>query len=452
METNKKGIVELLEKNSCLFARKDTELKLQLPNEIYLPTDLLKYWFDGNIDVVVLEEGIWGLLENEPILKALSCKQSPEVQSKSPHINDAHKEKLRHTPLYREANGNDYDWAGLESAVQRPIDENLSLIIWNFLCRALENKNILRGYYRWQCTEHSHEKEFDSKICVQLKQTAWLFNREGQLCRPLEIKCEELADFYGYDNLGVELKEKLLLLGFKTDAIKEIEKLGYRVISSDEAEKFDVFKQQQAQQNAPSDNETVVWNTANPNIASWISEVEPSIEANIEKIEFKSAKKKDLRYQNPQSFFENDKEEEEYIRVIPKSVRKSIGDWSEQYVYHYLQTFCEDNKDKNYTVRWMNENGSVGHGYDFVLMQGEKELRYIEVKGRAQENGTIEISKTQWAFAKYLHDRGEGDKFSIFMVQNAGKPFARLIPLNNPIQLWMDGKLTAQRIELLGLF
>jgi hypothetical protein len=443
-ETNKKGIVELFEKNNCLLARKKAELKLQLPKKIYLPTDSLKCWFEGDIDVLILEERIWKLLENEPILEALSCKHSPEIKFIQPHIDTAHKEKLRHTPLNREVNGSDYEWVGLENVIQRPIDENISLILWNFLCRAIEKTNILRGYYRWQCTEHPHEKEFDSKVCIQLKQTTWLFNKEGQLCRPVELKVEELSNIYNYDLLGVDLKEILLLLGFKTDALEELEKQGYRVFTADMAAKFDELLQKEAkEQNTLVRTEPVVWDTPSSIVATWIREVEPTIETNIENIEFKPTKKKDLRYQTPQSFYEND-EVEEYVRVVPKAVRKSIGDWSEQYVLHYLQKFCEG---KNYTVKSMNENGRVGHGYDFVLMQGEKELRYIEVKGRAEENTTIEISKTQCGFAKFLYDQGEGDKYSIFVVQNAGKVSAKVIFLNNPIQMWLNNELQLENFE-----
>lgn len=96
----------------------------------------------------------------------------------------------------------------------------------------------------------------------------------------------------------------------------------------------------------------------------------------------------------------------------------------------------------------MNEEKNVGLGYDFVLMRGEKELRYIEVKGRASNTTEIEISKTQWEFAKFLFDKGEGDKYSIFIVHNAGKSNAKLIPINNPVKIWLEGSLGMLRITL----
>ncbi|MDP3442757.1 MAG: DUF3883 domain-containing protein, partial [Ignavibacteria bacterium] len=110
--------------------------------------------------------------------------------------------------------------------------------------------------------------------------------------------------------------------------------------------------------------------------------------------------------------------------------------------------FCEQNADKGYHVRWLNDEKNIGLGYDFVLMKGKKELRYIEVKGRASNTSEIEISKTQWEFAKFLFDKGEGDKYSIFIVQNAGKANAKLIPINNPVKMWLDGNLVVQHLEL----
>jgi hypothetical protein len=99
----------------------------------------------------------------------------------------------------------------------------------------------------------------------------------------------------------------------------------------------------------------------------------------------------------------------------------------------------------------MNERGSVGWGYDFVLMQGEKELRYIEVKGRTTDEGVVELSPTQWAFARDLYTRNEGEKFSLFIVLNAGKTTASLITVNNPVQIWLEGNLMiSEKITLSG--
>lgn len=329
------------------------------------------------------------------------------------------------------------------------VDKELSLIIWGFLVLHLVDKNILRGYYRWQGTDNkSHEKDFDSKICALLKRTEWLFDENGAVHKPTELKSEELAKEYRYDLLRVEAKEHLALLSFKSSAIEDIEKQGYIVIAPDEAELFEEFKKQQKQNGETKD--VISWEQASPDIASPVIEVTAdTIEVCTKTTTFKPKKSKDLRRQTSYSFFENEFDEERPTPMVPRAVRKAIGEWSEEYVYRYLMDFCEKNKNQGYSIRRMNEGGNVGYGYDFVLMRGDEELRYIEVKGRAADTNEFEITKTQWGFAKFLFDRGEGDKYSIFVVKNAGKTDASLVIINSPVKMWLEGDLEMVEIRLL---
>jgi hypothetical protein len=445
--SNRSRIVELLKISPCILSIHRAERKCVRPHEVYLPTVSLKRWFAGDMSITMMDDELWSLLNATELGMSLPFQTRPVIQTMAPHIDSAHKERLRHTPSIADRGGDDFSWEGLEHLLSTLIDKELSLIIWNFLITYLDEKrNILRGYYRWQSSTNNHEKEFDSKIGVLLKQTAWLYDHDGDAYKPTELKPDALMEEYGYDSLSVDVKESLALLSFKTDAIEELEKQGYKIITPDEAEAFEAF--QKVKQQAIEEDEPILWNPASPNIGTWVSEADPDMETQIEQPEFKPKKQRDLRNQTPQSFFEEEMEEQ-YRPFVPKAIRKHIGEWSERYVYRYLQDFCEENKDKGYHVRWMNEEKNVGWGYDFVLMKGEKELRYIEVKGRSSNTSEIEISKTQWEFAKFLFDKGEGDKYSIFIVQNAGKSYAKLIPINNPVKMWLDGNLSMLKIELL---
>lgn len=443
-QSNQKRIIELIKSTACILT---IQHKLVRPQDIYLPTEPLKRWFKGDKTITMMDDTLWDVLSSTGLGASLPFQIRPEIQTIAPHIDSVQKERLRHTPLAVDRGGDDFSWEGLDCLLSTPVDKELSLIIWNFLITYLDEKqNILRGYYRWQSPSNNHEKEFDSKICVLLKQTAWVYDHEGIIRKPTELKAKDLLDVYEYDNLGADVKIFLSLLSFKTDAIEDLEKQGYKVIPPDEAEAFETFKK--LQQQMIEEEEPVMWNPASPNIAAWISDADPDMKADIETYEPQPKKQRDLRNQTPKNFFDDYEEEELYIPVIPKSIRKSIGEWSEKYVYRYLQDFCEQNADKGYHVRWMNEEKNVGWGYDFVLMKGEKELRYIEVKGRSSNTSEIEISKTQWEFAKFLFDKGEGDKYSIFIVQNAGKSSAKLIPINDPVKMWLVGNLSMLKIEL----
>lgn len=445
--SNRSRIVELIKNSPCILSIHRVERKCVRPHEVYLPTASLKRWFAGDMSITMMDDELWSLLNATELGMSLPFQTRPVIQTMAPHIDSAHKERLRHTPSIADRGGDDFSWEGLEHLLSTPIDIELSLIIWNFLITYLDEKrNILRGYYRWQSPANNHEKEFDSKICVLLKQTAWLYDHDGDAYKPTELKSDALMEVYGYDSLSVDVKESLALLSFKTDAIEELEKQGYKILTPDEVDAYEAF--QKLNQQAIEDDEPILWNPASPSIGTWVSEADPDMKTQIEQPEFKPKKLRDLRNQTPQSFFEEEMEEQ-YRPFVPKAIRKHIGEWSERYVYRYLQDFCEENKDKGYHVRWMNEEENVGWGYDFVLMKGEKELRYIEVKGRASNTSEIEISKTQWEFAKFLFDKGEGDKYSIFIVQNAGKSYAKLIPINNPVKMWLDGNLSMLKIELL---
>jgi hypothetical protein len=444
--SNRSRIVELIENSPCILSIHRTERKCARPHEVYLPTASLKRWFAGDISITMLDDELWTILRETKLSESLPFQTRPVIQTIPPHIDSAHKDRLRHTPSIADRGGDDFSWEGLEHLLSTPIDKELSLIIWNFLITYLDEKrNILRGYYRWQSPTNNHEKEFDSKICVLLKQTAWLYDHDGDAYKSTELKPDSLMEEYMYDSLSVDVKESLALLSFKTNAIEELEKQGYKILSPDEADAFEAY--QKVLHQAIEEDEPILWNPASPNIGTWVSEADPDMETQIEEPKFKPKKPRDLCNQTPQSFFEEE-EEEQYRPFVPKAIRKHIGDWSERYVYRYLQDFCEENKDKRYYVRWMNEEKNIGWGYDFVLMKGEKELRFIEVKGRASNTSEIEISKTQWEFAKFLFDKGEGDKYSIFIVQNAGKSYAKLIPINNPVKMWLDGNLNMLKIEL----
>lgn len=444
--SNQSRIIELIKNSLCILSVHRAQQELVRPNETYLPTELLKRWFAEDMSVAMMDEELWTILRETKLSESLPFQTRPVIQTIPPHIDSAHKDRLRHTPSIADRGGDDFSWEGLEHLLSTPIDKELSLIIWNFLITYLnEKRNILRGYYRWQSPTNNHEKEFDSKICILLKQTAWLYDHEGNVYKPTELKPDALMKEYGYDSLSVDVKESLALLSFKTNAIEELEKQGYKILSPDEADAFEAF--QKVLHQAIEEDEPILWNPASPNIGTWVSEADPDMETQIEEPKFKPKKPRDLRNQTQQSFFEEE-EEEQYRPFIPKVIRKHIGEWSERYVYRYLLDFCEEHKDKGYHVRWMNEEKNIGWGYDFVLMRGEKELRYIEVKGRAFNTSEIEISKTQWEFAKFLFDKGEGDKYSIFIVQNAGKTNAKLIPINNPVKMWLDGNLSMLKIEL----
>lgn len=241
--SNRSRIVELIKNSPCILSIHRTERKCVRPDEVYLPTASLKRWFAGDMSNIMMDDELWSLLNETELGTSLPFQTRPVIQTMAPHIDSAHKERLRHTPSIADRGGDDFSWEGLEHLLSTPIDKELSLIIWNFLITYLDEKrNILRGYYRWQSSANNHEKEFDSKIGVLLKQTAWLYDHNEDAYKPTELKPDVLKEEYEYNSLSVDVKESLALLSFKTDAIEELEKQGYKIITPDEAEAFEAFQ------------------------------------------------------------------------------------------------------------------------------------------------------------------------------------------------------------------
>ena len=101
-----------------------------------------------------------------------------------------------------------------------------------------------------------------------------------------------------------------------------------------------------------------------------------------------------------------------------------------------------------FKVDWLNKGNNVGEGCDFLIRKNGAVAEYIEVKSKTTENEEfILITGRQWEFARSLFDRGEGEKYCIYLVSNAGTARANIRCIRNPVQLWQEGKLYAHPIK-----
>ena len=104
---------------------------------------------------------------------------------------------------------------------------------------------------------------------------------------------------------------------------------------------------------------------------------------------------------------------------------------------------------EEFEVVWLNKHRDKGKGCDFIIKKNGVEIQYIEVKTKTcEDEELIEVSGTQWEFARDLYDNNEGDKYFFFVVMNAGKKEnARIKKIQNPIKLWKEGKLYAHPVN-----
>ena len=174
-----------------------------------------------------------------------------------------------------------------------------------------------------------------------------------------------------------------------------------------------------------------------------------------------------LRLESYDIFLNNDFNDHEEVKNIvqEKSVRasKEAGRWGEEYVFKALKERFKDSKDQKETdfgfrglhesgfvfeIKWLNKPLEIGVGCDFIILQDGVGIEYIEVKSKRDENyEMVEVTGTQWEFARQLYDQGDGDKYFFYVVQNAGKKSgAKIKIIQNPIDLWRTGKLYAHPI------
>ena len=157
------------------------------------------------------------------------------------------------------------------------------------------------------------------------------------------------------------------------------------------------------------------------------------------------------------------KEKESEKKELPLIDKKAIGKWGEEYVFNAIRERFEGNGKTEATelgfrvenssgesveVFWLNKKSEKGVGYDFVIKMNNEEKEYIEVKSKlAEEPELVEITETQFEFARKLNDEGKGERYWIYTVVNAGKSEAKIKRFNNPIKLWKDGKLRAHPVH-----
>lgn len=424
------------------------------PHDVYLKDNDLSEYFKGYDSVFFVFDELNQRFSNENVfidfMLAIGCENKPRrIQIKSSLSYDE-KEKLRDgIGCTNEIHAIDYDYEGLENFLT-DLTKLRSCILWNFLINSLSScsrssrYDFFKGEYRWFYYS-THYKKFESQFLKTLKTTAWLFDSDDNHILPSQTTLSELPDGYSKDDDNVEILTDIL--GLQIDEIKKIEeKTGGKFIPKEEKEEYEQYlkwKQEQSKQQDIEESEQD---------DSWVSEVEPeSVKPVAEELDPQIIETPDYRGQRPA---ENDTEKPSTktdSQDKPREKRstkqmKDIGNWGERYVFKHLQ---EKYADKNETeIIWLNEKGYVGKGYDFSIMVAGEEIEYIEVKSKIDDKPQlIEITGTQWEFARKLYNENEGDKYKIYVVSSAGSDDAKIGIIKNPTRLWKEGKLYAHPVH-----
>jgi len=429
------------------------------PSDTYINSDNLREYFDGYDDAFFIEEHLYkkfGQEKIEPLALKIGCNSTPKRIEFDGTLSNKEKRIIRSDNSfvnYYDIYIKDYDLEGLENFLHN-ISKERSIILWQFLLKAIENFSVYRkerffqGKYCWTPREKSRTDYFDSNFLKQLRDAKWLFDTSDIRVNASSISILDLSNNYIKDGDYVELLEEIL--GFKLNEIRIIEeKTGGKFIPHDEIDDYKQWKEDKRDHESKlnENDDELVSN-------SWTSQVDPEeVQPNIEELELELIETTDHRGQLPsgnnveEDTSENGRPKNEISKdQLPKKNLKDIGNWGERFVYKHLQE--EYAEKRNVEINWLNKGGDVGKGYDFSIVSDGKEIKYIEVKSKVDDAPQlIEITGTQWEFSRKLYNENEGDKYRIYIVRNAGTRAANIGIVKNPAKMWKEGKLYAHPVQ-----
>jgi hypothetical protein len=415
------------------------------PQEVYLKLEeLIEYFKKYNFVFFVSDELHQRFSGNEDyflvFLTDIGCENKPRRKQIEPNLSHEEKEKLRDNRGYtREIHTIDYDYEGLENFLT-DLTKKRSSILWKFLLKSIEScdkwarDDFFKGEYEW-FRYYRYSKKYDSKFLKTLKNSNWIFDVNENIVSPNQITLSGINDCYVKDNDNIEML--INILGFQVDEIKRIEeRTGGKFIPKEEYEEYLKWRKEQSK-------EDDIWN---PKVKA--ESVKPVVKEIVPQI----IETPDHRGQHPDNSTSKVPNEETGLVDQEKSKKerstkkiKAIGEWGERHVFEYLyRKFVEEPDIK---IIWLNENGDVGKGYDFSIVSEGREIEYIEVKSKIDEEPQLfEITGTQWEFARKLYNENEGDKYNIYVVSNAGSENTKIGIIKNPTKLWKEGKLYAHPV------
>jgi len=418
------------------------------PNEVYLPTDDLKQWFDKNDedDVYFVENNL--VQEHEDIenfLRNVGINSAPCIEGSSSYQTHDYMQN-KHIRGLDGFNPN-FMVTGLKFAIKsNHINLKRSLYLFEI---ALGHTNKIKGTIEessrqdfTQTGKHYQEKKGElSKTGKLLIESQWFYDKSGSLIEKPhhEITIDDLHD--GYNKSHDKVDKLIKILGLKPDEIKAIEeKTGWKFLSKEQAEEYEELKREKQKQEKQETKEKVWKPKCSPE--------EPSINFDDRPLELINTN--DLSGQNPKDNVGNSKgERDDNVKNKESGEKhsKEIGKWGESYAKRYLE---REYSQDGYQIIWLNQNGDTGRGYDFVIRdECDKEIAYYEVKSKIGEAPElIEVTGTQWEWARKLYNEEKGDTYIILAVLNTGTDEPKIKPYPNPIGLWKEGKIKAHPVNL----
>lgn len=497
-EAIKSELVELIKAEGINFFR---VRELNSPKQYYGGGDIcyfqekkLKDFFRFTEKVYFLNDEFYSSVSLELFHEiALRCGVKRYVRRLSfdPLINDEKKELLRLNSPYK---SKDFTWYQPSSIVdntlyglsgmltQDELSKEDSVLIWQIILEFIQcdinKEDLFRGIYRW-IYYGNRFTYFPSQLLIRLRNEKWLYSEQDICCRPGEITISSLS--HDYDIVSEEARFLIDKLKFKTEAEDEylsqmpeekrnelLEAAELIRISKETGIDYKTLLQQKIGEEKRAEYEAELYN------APDLEDVNPV------EIDFKGFDNSiiDVATQDTSDNNDNDDEpdtdgkespkngQSNLDNQLPQDIKNKIGHRGELIVFHKFlkknwkkkhkliretesEMEFENVEGENYTIIHLNEAGKKGIGCDILIKQGEEIIKYIEVKStKTKGKEFYSVSGYQWALAHKNYNLSIGNNYSIYVVTDVLGDNPPIIPIDNPIKKWKDGKLRANPVNI----
>lgn len=455
-KAKKAALMEVLRDRDSRFLRcvnEHGDIVYAAPCEAVFNSTNLKKWYENNTGdehflVVFPIEGL-PREAGRKFLEELGVSYRPKMLGLE-SVNISERQYYK-----RSVNGFNpsFDIHGLAYALDH-IDIQRSVFAWELL---LENASRLKGRLEFKNNQKDDWKMLDEEESLALRKLRrpWLYDKNDQLIESdlSETRLNDLSDKYKLDHPNADKLSEVL--GLKPERLvvleKELREHGRRSIPEDEYPDYQKYRAQLRKKEGAD----AVFNSDDHNQnqdAAWAPEISPADALpRISQVASLGAVHKDLSNQTVSMAFQADElqaqhsvEAESYDkhsrpqRLSSEDIRK-IGRWGEQFAYRYL---LEKHPEED--VIWLNQNGNVGEGYDFVVRGNDRENIYYEVKSTIRPSpDDFEVSGTQWEWA-----RSQGEKYILLVLNSVGTPDCAIREVKDPHKLWARGELYADPVRI----
>lgn len=469
--SKKKDFTEDL--SGCTFIdatnNKTSESKLLPPSNVYLVGDDLKKYFTNIGPVYFVSEELYKRYGEEVLVPFLKDVGVEDCVRRIPmHEYPSMEERTKYNALHGHSHvRRDYLYDGLDEFV-KDMTLDKSLLLWKLILKNIETFSdyevgqFFKGEFRYQYYG-LQRRYFDARFLGTLRNYPWFVDKNGNFRKACEITITDLA--LGYEKEKPNIQTLLKLLNFKPEIINQLpdeERQVLELYREGNLSLEDLRKLKQEKEKMQSE----------PKGESWAPPYAPDeVEPEIEDIGAGEVTRPDLKEQSnrmtqkePRETQDNEEKFEKTQRDPDSSPnRKIIGLWGEKCVYSALKReykkigeivdtefgFKITSGTDAFEVFWLNMKGNVGKGYDFTIKKNGVEIEYIEVKTKTGDvEEMIEITGTQWDWARRLDDQNEGDKYLFYIVFSAGTENTKIKKVKNPVKLWREGKLYVQPLYI----